>query len=654
MRIEKISLRNYRQFSNIDILFHKSLDYDLQIIIGTNGTGKTNILNAINWCLYGDEPHRSKKSEGLPIPNIKAIEDVNNGEDIRVSLKVLAEIDQDIHTTFTREAVFRKIDDKNVSKQSLEFNVATNDETNNIKIFKNDEAESWVERTFPKGIREYFFFDLERLDSYFKEVTGQKIHHAIFQISQIDLLENQLARKINLLLKELTKEASLSSPKINEKAIELGKLQSSLRELDKRIEECKKQISIAKVKITEYDKKLIGIPDIEEIEKKRTKLIKEADETKDFLKKKKAEWKETLTDYGRIIMLWPAINMSSRIIAEKKRKNEIPPTIDKGLLEETLQSAICKICGSPMNDDTRKFVKRVLSDITISSDVATQLFNIHSSLHQCEESIKKYERQIRRFGEEIYRDEGNLVSIIQQIDEIERKMTGFDEELIAGWYIERKKFQDCHDLNQQRLGVLETQLVEGEKNESQLMEQLNNELNKDKRVTYLKKKIDFCTKSLELVNITIKSIIEETRKRIEENTKKHFFDLIWKKETFSDVEIREDYSINLIHSKGYPCLGTVSAGERELLALAFTLALHEISGFDAPILIDTPVARISDVHREKFAEVLLDISNNKQSILLFTPAEYSSEVSGFLDEKAGTRYSLKLSSSEKVALMEVL
>jgi DNA sulfur modification protein DndD len=129
---------------------------------------------------------------------------------------------------------------------------------------------------------------------------------------------------------------------------------------------------------------------------------------------------------------------------------------------------------------------------------------------------------------------------------------------------------------------------------------------------------------------------------------------VWKKATFGDVRIEADYSISLIHSMGYECLGSVSAGERELLALSFTLALHRASGFDSPILIDTPVARISDVNRENFAQVLAEVSTTKQIILLFTPDEYSEEVSRFLDGRASGRYRLKLSSDEIEAKVEVL
>jgi len=81
--------------------------------------------------------------------------------------------------------------------------------------------------------------------------------------------------------------------------------------------------------------------------------------------------------------------------------------------------------------------------------------------------------------------------------------------------------------------------------------------------------------------------------------------------------------------------------------------LHKLSGFEAPLLLDTPVARVSKA-RENLGKVFLDVSSNKQIILLFTPAEYSEDISKILDTKASSRYNLRLSSDEKELKVEVL
>lgn len=53
MRIESIEIQNFRQFRNLSFKFpHSYGENDLHIIFANNGVGKTNVLNAITWCLY--------------------------------------------------------------------------------------------------------------------------------------------------------------------------------------------------------------------------------------------------------------------------------------------------------------------------------------------------------------------------------------------------------------------------------------------------------------------------------------------------------------------------------------------------------------------------------------------------------------------------
>ena len=57
MKIDFIKLENYRQYKDLKIEFSTSENQNLTIIQGANGAGKTNLLNAITWCLYGKEKH---------------------------------------------------------------------------------------------------------------------------------------------------------------------------------------------------------------------------------------------------------------------------------------------------------------------------------------------------------------------------------------------------------------------------------------------------------------------------------------------------------------------------------------------------------------------------------------------------------------------
>lgn len=54
MLIKSITLNNFRQFKGKQILeFSTDTDKNVTVLLGDNTFGKTTILQAFNWCLYG-------------------------------------------------------------------------------------------------------------------------------------------------------------------------------------------------------------------------------------------------------------------------------------------------------------------------------------------------------------------------------------------------------------------------------------------------------------------------------------------------------------------------------------------------------------------------------------------------------------------------
>ena len=62
VRFQSIGIKNYRQYRGLELEFRPGA-HDLQVIIADNGVGKTNLLNAFTWCLYGVEPHLGKSQK---------------------------------------------------------------------------------------------------------------------------------------------------------------------------------------------------------------------------------------------------------------------------------------------------------------------------------------------------------------------------------------------------------------------------------------------------------------------------------------------------------------------------------------------------------------------------------------------------------------
>ena len=654
MRIEKIKLKNYRQFKDIEFNFKKESENDLYIIIGKNGTCKTNMLNAINWCLYGDEPHFSKDSQQLPILNLKTIEESEDGKNYEILAEVYVKSEDNKNMTFLRKAIFKVYKDKQQPVlQSSEFELKVVDDKGNTQILGEEQANSFVERFVPKRIREFFFFDGERLDNYFKEATSQNISNAVLKISQIDLLD-RMEDRLDKILKEFTRSAGKYSPEIEDARNRLELEEGELKTVGKNLDECNREIAIANERRREYEEKLRGLPDVVKLEQRREGLRKKYKAKEDLRDGRVREKQILLFEYGKIIPLYSAIEKNLQLISQKRENKQIPPTIDKSLLENIIRTNTCDICGRTLDTDSKKRVSNLISEITLSSDVVQQLLKIEAPLSLFKEKLNHFDKEIRKITNDIDVDTKELSDFEQEINQIDREISGYDSEKIKEWHEARLKFENIYIQEQQRLGSLRTQKKDLLGKIESLKKTLDIELSKEKKANKLKKQIDFIEKALIVVRKTKDIIMTRIREKIEVETKRLFFEFLWKKETFRDVKIGDDYNINLIHALGYECLGSTSAAERELLALSFTLALHNISGFASPILIDTPVARISDEHREKFGEIFSTVSSSKQIILLFTPAEYSDDISRWLDKKANTRYQVKLIENERETIADVL
>ena len=183
------------------------------------------------------------------------------------------------------------------------------------------------------------------------------------------------------------------------------------------------------------------------------------------------------------------------------------------------------------------------------------------------------------------------------------------------------------------IAKLEKQLSEYEK-KSAIQEQQREELN------VLKKMSDGFTK-------VRNAIVNETKKEMQEQTWKTFSSMIWKKNTFGSISIDDQYNVAVYNKDGHVMTDSTGATEAMALAYAFTLSVHQVSGKNCPLVIDSPLGRVSDENRVRMARALLEVAKDKQIIMLFTPDEFSKEVSDMYDKEATIR-TLRLSADESV------
>ena len=73
----------------------------------------------------------------------------------------------------------------------------------------------------------------------------------------------------------------------------------------------------------------------------------------------------------------------------------------------------------------------------------------------------------------------------------------------------------------------------------------------------------------------------DMRTGIQAKAKEIFQRLIWKESQFQDVRLSEDYHLEVIDRWGLPAKPDLSAGERQVLSLAFIAGMAKVTGEEA-------------------------------------------------------------------------
>lgn len=652
MRISEISFFNYRQLKKLHLFFSHG-ENDLHLFVAQNGTAKTNILNGINWCFYGDEAHLNEASLALPLVNLDSLVHHNEGETLKVEVTITLSGSEGLYVTFRRtwRYIIRTVHNNRKDPKRLDSNftatIQMQGKTSDIK--KQDEAEILVQRFIPRNIREFYFFNGERLDTYFKQATGNKIQETINKISGIDLLRSVL-RKLTSYKSELNRELSSGNPDIQSYTDQLEALNCQLDEDISEKKNCNSQIEIAESRIDEINNELRDIPDIEENELKIAETSKAIDEYEKNLGLKQKDKTNYIFKRGVLLYIEEILSTVKNLIDDKKKRNELPPPIDKDVLTISIKKDICQLTRVDLPDDCSFRMQDLLDRIELSNKVSVDLVSINPYLSNISEELHDFKDLLIKHNKGI----NELIIALSKAEQLKRELeeigSNYNVDNIKNLYEERNQLQSTCGQNFRKLGVLEDNIENLKLEKIDLEGKLEKAIKRDVKNKTQKQQLALLSNTKKHLDELIEEFTGNIQSKVSSKINDYFFDLIWKRDTYKEIELTEEFSVNLIHKLGYTALGSTSGAEMQLLALSFTLALHKISGFDGPLFIDTPVAKVSDINRVNMGNTMLEVSRSKQVVLLFTPDEFTDNIQEVLLPETDSKFLLKLSADESTVI----
>lgn len=659
MRVESIEIRNFRQFKELSLKF-PCIDgkSDLHIIFAKNGVGKTNVLNAITWCLYNSEMHLGDKSNASPILNNQRVQEIR--EHLSDGESQIGETS--VCVTFSSDDSSEKIQFKRTGKFNVTVDAViklmdpltvlhySNGEWNAYDT--EEDTSAFVKRTVPEEIHDYIFFDGEHLESYFKAGQFENIKNGIEELTQAKIIEKAengfhkyLTEVLNpKIAKSSSKDISLAQQNIN-------KIQNAIDDADSNISEYSSQILQCDDLIAELEHTISGHENADE-KAKRLKTVEDSiDNIKNEIKRNMADLCVFAREYTQYFALYKQIKNLYTYIKTQDNNGKLPPRIDKFLLDAIEKHKHCLICDQDLGEHSYSFIESLKRELEVSSETSALLNKTIVVLRQYLAKILGYKSK----RDELLKNKTDLEAKLANLEKEELQLNNYlmnipNSEAITTAIMQKKEYRITRDNIVKKKGIEEQHKKGLEEQYCEQSKLLKSLLEKNKQLEEVNLQAEYCKKCRNILRETRLELLDESRKEMELETFNTFSNLLWKKDAFMKVEILEDYKFRLLDNYGNQTLGSCSAAERALLALSFTLALQKVSMHDSLLFIDTPIGRVDEDNRINFIKTLCDISKKKQVILTFTPTEYDNNVSSALIDKYSSFSELDIKDGQTVIL----
>ena len=638
MILNRVKIRNFRQYVNVDIDFAKEAGKNFTIIQGDNGTGKTTFLNALSWCLYGVESYFTDKKgkKGLSICNEKVKKLATIGDEIEVKVEIEFLDDDDQPLIFDRVQTFIK-NRNGLFPSSKNFDMKTK-EGQDIKFHNNPNYT--IEKKIPIEIKNYFFFKGEDLNNYFDETKNEDIKKAVYEISQLNLLAKvqhnlpEVKRKYIRELNEISPQLGEANKMIDELTIRINESEEKLKDVEKKVDEANSEIESIFQELLE--KNSIDVKKDAKRNRELDRKISSHNKKIDNLDVKIRKY--VLTNYPYVLS-YEHFNKFKDLGDKAIKDKKIPPQIQRSFIEELLEKGTC-ICGADLNEDEthRKALEELLERTTPLTDNAEQLTAAVTEVkYHIIKDIKKFKSKVLDYHKDLKKLTLERQKFMDEKKEIEARLKANPEKEIDTLMSRKKALEESRDGLVKRIPNLKSSIERDKKSLGEYRKKLTKEEALFKESQRLQKKIDLCEESINAVSHLNNSLKKEMREKIQSLTKENFLKINWKK-SFKDIVIYEDYSVGIINNSGTELIpANLSGGEQLALGLCFMSALHNISGFNLPIIMDAPASVLGEKMRRNVAKALPELNGGKQFVLLVLDKDYP-EFKNTLSEVIGRDY----------------
>jgi DNA sulfur modification protein DndD len=647
MKLSKITITDYRGFYGKNVIEFETekKSKNISLVIARNDTGKTTLLNAIYWCLYGDEQFYSMKNSNKRIMSHKKIVETSLDRKMKVSVSLVFNDDKGPKYEITRERIFKRApedeDELKIIPQGEDILMGMKMNPKGTGFESIEHMEDFIARNIPRGISTFFILDGEQLKSIFSSDINYQIRDAIERVANIGALNGMIDN-----LKQLDSKYARAKSGMDPN---FGALQKSIDEIEGRIKENEKNLEQSLKEKLKFKKQMQEIENYleghnEEIIREygaRDKRIREENER--IVDEKTIDENQLNSLIIEAYILEnskKAVNVTIKKFEEIMNSDNFPPAVEPAHVFQLLKRKEC-ICGNKISkgSNAEERLEKLANTqsykeyFRIISQGDAYLPQMIKSLSNKINIIGKLRKKISDYDTKLQKNEKELSGISQKLkdsnaDEIRERAEEKDSIGRAIIRVERDILGFEKDIDD----------LKSVKKEAEI--KLNNIKIKTAKDQLIIKKSEKCRALIKYAEEIKSDVMKTIKDNIQEATAKNFRELHYKAKEYEKVTIDDNFSLSIRDKYGGQLINELSQGAALCFGLAFMTALRNYSGYDVPIIIDSPVGKIDEGNRESIAKNIPNQLKDRQIIFLVTGSEYTSVFKEFLESQISTKVNL--------------
>jgi DNA sulfur modification protein DndD len=634
MFIKKVTLQNFRTFyGHHEINFSTDEKKPVTIIIGENGAGKTNLLNAVYWAFTGDFTKQFNKVD--PIINKTAISEKIKTCSVEIEF-----------TNNDKSYLLRRIYTQGLSETEISVNEYRS--TGSLMPMNDEMAIAFIRKLIPSNLAGWFIFDGEAIGKLHLDgdITFRKDIRQTFGFSA---LERLLSTLTEIERGYIRKESdSGNNEELNGLTTRIEMHEADLQHYEGNVAKLKETIHLNEKKKDDANLRLSQYAQAEPIQGRKERAERKLSEAESRRRHRTKSRNEYFIETMPKVLLEGRLDGLINVLNQKEEEQTLPSPFGTKLIEDIKQLKKC-ICGTAVLPGSAE--EKHLDDLgekASTSQLLQKIFSFRAEIGEYAKEAKKFDSTLGLHDEEIGKCENEIAEQKQIIKRANEEIDGIDNTEVKKLKHEITEAENILKSANQELGSARTNIDRLKRKIPELRIEQDNILAQQKQTASLRaerQKVNKLknyvagqfqrqeTEVLEALNKEISGVLET-----------------YLTKNFTAKVDPDTYAVKVYDSDEK--IASLSTGESNVLKFAVIAAIVGMAGkrttisqvdwisepIIAPLIFDAPFSVVDSEYRSGITKNLSELAS--QLVLMFDSDKWGDKLSSILESKIGKSYLL--------------